>query len=231
MARDLTHPGQMLATRSSQLRPLDLLGSATFSPRDLSSPVTSIDVLRAFRHDVSGDDLRDRLQNLIAPPSPGSLPVAFPTSGGGNKSLAEQLFDATASVKILTSSVAMHFQKEWRDRLFSQIDRLHDPEEWDEGDRPVQTASFATFLKAICDLKPVVRPGLGLANGGLLVASWIDGKNRLTLQFSPNDRVKWAITRYVEDDLERVVGENSVSRLKPALAPYAPSNWLDRSPS
>ncbi|GEM_PF-3770941 len=231
MTRDLTHTGRMLTTRSSQLRPLGLLGSATFSPQDLSHPITSIDLLRAFRHDTSEDDLRGRLQTLIAPPSPSSLPVAFQANGSGGQSLAEQLFDATASVKILTSSVAMHFEKEWRDRLFSQIDRLHDPEEWDEGDRPVQTASFATFLKAVCDLKPIVRPGLGLANGGLLVATWVNGQNRLTLQFGPNDRVKWAITRYISEDLERVVGETSVSRLKQALEPYAPSNWLERSVS
>ena len=43
------------------------------------------------------------------------------------KSLEERLFDALASVKVLTSKIAMHLDRKWRDRLFAQLDRMHSP--------------------------------------------------------------------------------------------------------
>ena len=105
-------------------------------------------------------DIAERVANLTIPPSAVTmqpLPVSYANDG---KSVAERLFDATAEVKMLTSQVAMHLENEWRERLFSQLDRLHDPDEWDKDDRPVERSSFSTFLKTICDLRPAVRPGL-----------------------------------------------------------------------
>src|SRR5262245_6421440 len=84
----------------------------------------------------------------------------------------ERVFQALAEAKIVTSEVAMHLSTEWRQRLFRQLDSLHDLEEWQEGDQPIDSGSFATFLRAIIALNVTRRPGLGLTPLGYLLASW-----------------------------------------------------------
>lgn len=176
--------------------------------------------------DVEMKTLRARLASLHNPTSPASLSPVPVADNSGAKSIDEQLFDATANVKILTSQVAMHLDREWRERLFQQLDSLHDPEEWEAEDKPIQQSSFATFLKAICQIKPTVRPGLGLSHGGQLVAAWTSGKNRLTIEFMPNDRVRWVVSRYPDGELEQFAGQTMVSRLMVGLRPYSPEEWL-----
>jgi hypothetical protein len=173
----------------------------------------------AFSEDTR--TMERRVSDLQIPPSPASL--VSPTSG---RPLEERLFDATANVKILTSQIAMHLEREWRDRLFRQLDSLHDPKEWDPDDKPIQQASFATFLKAIIQIKPKRRPGLGLSHAGYLIAAWTDKLDQLTIEFLPNDRVRWVIGRHSDDELEHIAGQTSVSRLARALAPYNSEIWF-----
>lgn len=167
-----------------------------------------------------------RLLELHNPLPPSSLSADAITSIAKKKPLDEELFDATANAKILTSQVAMHLDKAWRKRLFQQIDSLHDPEEWDPDDKPVQKGSFATFLKAVCQIKPTIRPGLGLSNAGHLVAAWTVGKDRLTIEFMEKDRVRWVISRYVDGELEQFAAQTQVTRLMDTLLPYFPQKWL-----
>jgi hypothetical protein len=138
----------------------------------------------------------------------------------------ERLFNATSTVKILTAQVAMHMSKEWRDKLFSQIDSLHDLEEWDEDDKPVDRFSFASFLKAILYIRPQRHPGLGLSYEGNLVAAWTTGRDRLTIEFLANDRVCWVLTRNIGGETERAAGQTVVSRLYECLVPYDPTHWF-----
>ena len=162
-----------------------------------------------------------RINELVNPPSPASL-----TSFLAERPLEERLFDATASVKILTSQVAMHLEREWRDKLFRQLDSLHDPAEWEPEDEPIQQASFETFLKAIVQIKPPRRPGLGLSHGGHLIAAWTKGRDRLTIEFLSKNRVRWVIARYRDDEPEHFAGQTTVSRLADGLAPYDPGYWF-----
>jgi|SRR5712692_2285486 len=162
-----------------------------------------------------------RVSDLRIPPSPASL-----ISPIGGQPLEERLFDATANVKILTSQIAMHLEREWRDKLFRQLDSLHDPKEWEPDDEPIQQASFATFLKAIIQIKPKRRPGLGLSHAGYLIAAWTDKFDRLTIEFLPNDRVRWVIGRPRDDEPEHIAGQTRVSRLAETLAPYNPEIWF-----
>lgn len=176
----------------------------------------------------SPDTLRmiERVSSLRNPPSPRSLLPVSTVTASEAKSIEERLFDATARVKILTAQVAMHLDREWRDKLFKQLDSLHDPDEWESEDAPLQEASFATFLKAIFQLKPKIRPGLGLSNSGRLLAAWTAGKNRLTIEFLPNDRVRWVTSRYPEDELEQFAGNTTVSKLQESLLPHHPEEWF-----
>ncbi|MGH6680564.1 MAG: hypothetical protein ACREDL_16910 [Bradyrhizobium sp.] len=137
-----------------------------------------------------------------------------------------RVFDALAGAKILTSQVAMHIERPWRDWLFGQLDSLHDISEWEEGDRPVVRSSFATFLKAVLDLPVQVRPGLGLSHDGNIIAAWTAGRNRLTIEFLPHDFVRWTLTRYVDGDAYRFAGHLPVSGLAESLSSHQPERWF-----
>ncbi len=165
--------------------------------------------------------IENHIHALVNPPSPASL-----TNWTVDKTLEEQLFDATANVKILTSHVAMHLDREWCEKLFHQLDSMHDLAEWESGDKPIRQASFATFLKAIVQLKPLRRPGLGLSYGGNLIAAWTRELDRLTIEFFPDDRVRWVIARRYDDEIDRFAGQSAVFRLREGLAPYHPENWF-----
>ncbi len=146
--------------------------------------------------------------------------------------LEDRLFDATAAVKILTSQVAMHVGRKWRDKLFQQIDALHDIDEWYEEDMPIDKNAFSSFIKGILFINPSCYPGIGLSHQGHVLAAWVKGRNRLILEFLPGDRVKWIVSKLLEDgEMERATGDTSVSRLHLCLAPYSPESWLNCSES
>jgi hypothetical protein len=188
---------------------------AGFPSFNLQSEMSSAAIIEDMKQ------LTKKVANLQSPLSPSSLPFV-----SGKKAIEERLFDATASVKILTAQVAMHMDKKWRDKLFNQIDSLHDLDEWDKDDKPVKKSSFATFLKAILQIKPQRHPGLGLSYEGYLIAAWTTGQDRLTTEYLPNDRVRWVLTRKVDEDVERASGEAKVSRLYECLKPYQPDHWF-----
>ena len=149
------------------------------------------------------------------------------SSNDQSKTLDEKLFDAKAEAKVLTSHVSMHLPKGWRDKLFHQLDNLLDTDGWDERDQPLQKKSFDTFLKAICDLNPAVRPGLGLTDSGDLIAAWTtEGNNRLTLEFEQDSSVQMIVTRFVEDEPEIFSGRVKVARLKSKLHDFKCQEWV-----
>ena len=143
------------------------------------------------------------------------------------KDLAERLFDALARAKVLTASVAMHLDRAQRDKLFRQLDSLHDLAEWEEGDEPLQQSSFGTFLKAMLAVNPQRQPGLGLSHAGHLIGAWTIDRDRLTIEFLPNEWVRWVLARYKEDNEPRhFAGQTPVSELTEGLAPYQPEHWF-----
>lgn len=165
--------------------------------------------------------LSKEIANLRSPPSPASL-----TFAAGHKPLNEALFDATAAVKVLSSRVAMHLDKDRRNKIFRQIDSLHDINEWDEEDKPIKDSSFETFLKAILLISPQRHPGLGLSNEGNLIASWGDNKDRLVAEFLPKDHVRFVLSRIIDGETERASGQTTVDRLYECLTPYRPNHWF-----
>jgi hypothetical protein len=144
------------------------------------------------------------------------------------KDLAERLFDALASAKQLTASVAMYLDPARRDRLLRHLDSLHDLAEWEEDNEPLQQSSFATFLKAMLAVNPERQPGLGLSHAGHLIGAWTTDRDRLTIEFLPNDWVKWVLARYNKEDEEprRFAGQTPVSELTEGLTPYQPEYWF-----
>jgi hypothetical protein len=159
-----------------------------------------------------------------------SLPVestsSFARQVMKDTTIGERLFDATATVKVMTSQIAMHIDSNWRDKLFSQLDSLHDPDEWMSEDIPIRRESFSTFLKTILQLRPNRRPGLGLSHIGHLIASWAIDHDYMTLEFLPDDRVRWIVSRHVDGELERIAGQSPVAILKSTLALFQPEKWF-----
>ncbi len=168
-------------------------------------------------------EIRHLVENLQIPPSPGAIIVSK------QDDLEHQLFDALAQAKILTSQVAMHLDTVWRHKLFQQLDSLHDIAEWEAGDEPLQRESFATFLKAILNINPKRRPGLGLSHAGHLVAAWMTNSDRLTIEFLAHDRVRWVLSRGRGDVPERFAGETRVDLLPESLAQYNPDHWFSNA--
>jgi hypothetical protein len=162
------------------------------------------------------------LQRLRLGVTPGSVPL----ESAREAPLNEQLYDALARAKMLTSAVAMHLDRAWRTKLFQQLDALHDLEEWEKGDAPLHQGSFSTFLRTIIALNPVRRPGLGLTHTGDLIAAWTTGRDRLTLEFLPSGTIRWLLACYDDERIERAAGEVSVARLMAVLSPYLPARWF-----
>lgn len=146
--------------------------------------------------------------------------------GAASTSLPEQLYEALANAKVLTSQVAMHLGQDWRSRLFAQLDDLLDVDDWHKDDKPVQGSSFETFLRTILYQGIQRRPGLGVSHRGNLIGAWTRGTNRLTLEFLPNDMVKWVLSCEIDDELERAAGETPVRRLPEVLRAFHPDRWF-----
>lgn len=139
----------------------------------------------------------------------------------------ERLFDLRSKFKMAVSRVSMHLPTGWRDRIFSQIDSLLDPEEWDFFDTLPTEDCFNTFLRLLLILKPTRLPGIGIANDGILVAAWTVGVNRLTIQCLENDSIKLALARFDDNHIERAAIDTYIDRVAEILRPYRPDIWFE----
>lgn len=145
--------------------------------------------------------------------------------------LEEEIYQVLADAKISVSRVASHLPDDQRRRLFSQIDRLHDVDDWESGDMPAQRSSFQTFLRTILTLLRATSslnwPSLGMSHRGHLLASWGTQEDHLTLEFLAGDRVQWSLSCPDGDDqAASVVGEGAILSLIKHLSPYDPEHWF-----
>ena len=149
---------------------------------------------------------------------------ASPTGAAG---VELQLFNATAAVKVWTSRVAMHLDRVSRDRLFAQIDALHDHAEWSEGDSQIALASYQTMIRAMIHHRMNSKPALSVMPSGNVIALWTRGAERLTVEFLPGNRVRWLVAMQSKQGPERAAGESPIERLSDVLRPYDADGWLD----
>jgi len=192
--------------------------------------------LKAFNpadriHPVKGGTVGSALP---APPvsfqlSQGETRISTPFPPPAKKSMEERLFEALVAAKVRTSLVAMHLHGGVRDKIFAQLNRLHDADEWPEGDEPLKLESFKTFLRFLLLFEPELRPSLGLSPDGNLLAAWVKEENRLMLEFCELNRVSWLVVREDANTFpERGSGVSTVDRLPEVLAPYRPEDWISR---
>lgn len=148
-------------------------------------------------------------------------------SPAGTAGVGLQLFNATAEVKVWTSRVAMHLDRVTRDRLFAQIDALHDHDEWSEGDSKIALASYQTMIRAMIHHRMNSKPALSIMPSGNVIALWTRDAGRLTVEFLPGNRVRWLVAMQSKQGPERAAGESPIERLSDVLRPYDADGWLD----
>lgn len=157
-------------------------------------------------------------------------PRDIATASSADATLEETLFDARAMAKQAASRVSMYLREGWREKLFYQLDDLLDPAEWgDSEDKPLQAKSFDTFLKAICDLKPNRRPGLGLSYAGNLIAGWrepVHREDRVSLEFTAGGGVIVIGSRILDGETVSFSARTPVLALKRTLANLNCAEWL-----
>lgn len=143
-----------------------------------------------------------------------------------SKTLDERLYDALAAFKTRTALVAMHLDRDWRSRLFAQLDSLLAVEDWQTDDLPPSLESFSTFLRLLLLLRVQRRPGLGATHDGLLIASWTTGEDRLTIDCLPKDMARWHLAVTIQGERERAAAITPLARLREVLQPYGPQRWF-----
>jgi len=143
------------------------------------------------------------------------------------RSLSEQLFVALAEAKIWTSRLAMHLDRGARDRLFRQLDVLHEEDEWACEDEPVNLASYKSLVRAILYHEVNSRPALSLMPNGNLLALWRDGSDKLTIEFLPDNRTRWFVQSNSDNGPERATGTTALERLRTVLQPYGAERWFN----
>jgi hypothetical protein len=146
-------------------------------------------------------------------------------------STEEQLFDNCADLKILTSRYAVqHMDTEFRKQLFNQLDWLLNPEDWEAGDNLASFESFKTLIKFILNANPIQAPFLGLSDKGDLLATWVNGKNKLYIESMPQERTKWFIIYTNGEEEEKLSGNaKSIQRLIEQLYPFKQAGWFQQS--
>jgi hypothetical protein len=142
------------------------------------------------------------------------------------KTMEEQLYDALASFKMRTATIAMHLDRDWRGRLFAQLDSLLASDNWEKDDLPPTLGSFTTFVRMILFLKPERRPGMAATSDGHLIATWTKKDDRLTMECFPNDLIRWHLTAIVDDEKESAAAITPVARVAEVLLPYNPNRWF-----
>jgi len=140
--------------------------------------------------------------------------------------LGENVFNALAAAKVWTSNIAMHLDREARDRYFRQIDLLHDDEEWVDGDQPLQLESYKGFVRFMLMVRGKAKPALALSSKGQLIAVWRLDADRLTIEFSSGNAAEWVVSHRIEERTERAAGSTTLSRLLANLEPYRAKEWF-----
>lgn len=142
--------------------------------------------------------------------------------------IEDQLSAKLLSMKKILTAVAMYFEPSWRNELIDKLQRLHDAEEWEDGDRDLPAElSFATFLRTIIYLHPTKRPGIGLSAQGHFLASWRRDTDRIVIEFLPNDELKWVLSQIVDGRRESGAGINQIHRLPDVIAGYEPERFFN----
>jgi hypothetical protein len=84
------------------------------------------------------------------------------------------------------------------------------------------------WKRTIKHAEELLPAGLGLTSTGHLIAAWTTAKkDKLIIEFLPNDQVRFVLSLVHADDTERFAGKTTVSLLRNRLNQFVPSRWFD----
>jgi hypothetical protein len=138
--------------------------------------------------------------------------------------LKDQILAKLAAFKQMTATVAMYLDRTYREALFSTLDRLMDPDDWDTEFKLPSEQSFSTFLRMMIYLHPTKRPGLGLSPSGHVLAAWSRENDRIVIECIGDDEVRWVLSRTIEGERESGAGRVQLHRVPDVIAPYEPEH-------
>jgi hypothetical protein len=125
------------------------------------------------------------------------------------------------------SSLSMHFDVDVRLKLTRKLKALLSEENWDDEDLLPSETAFLTLLRAMLFLNVKKVPSIGTNGKGSLSATWLDERNRLTLECGANDDVSYVLSHEVEDGgIERSAGHTRLGRLRKVLEAFDPVKWF-----
>jgi len=138
--------------------------------------------------------------------SPKSVSVSYDrhliVGGSGGKTLVrpdniihagfeERLFDVLVGLKVTAAQYSMHLTSNVRHRIFSELDRLLNAENWYEEDDFPTTEAFRDFLSWTVYSQHQCWQSLGVGNGGQMLAVWLAPRGVVTAGFRGNNKVGW----------------------------------------
>jgi hypothetical protein len=141
-------------------------------------------------------------------------------------SLEAMLFDNAAELKITISKIVMHLTPEWRIAIFSQLDALLDLDNWQDDSACIQSEAFTTFLRFIIFAAVTRLPSLGVGATGHLLAAWIEGDQRIAVEFLPDDKAAATLFKQGTRDRETVVWRGHVADLKLFIERFGTSECM-----
>lgn len=125
------------------------------------------------------------------------------------------------------SRLSMHFPGGFPVALVRKVKRLLNEDHWDIDDALPQKDAMLTLLRALLIAKSNTLPSVGSDGKGSLSASWIVGKNRLTLNCYNGDEISFVLGRERPNgEIERAAGITKVQRLNEILSAYDPEIWF-----
>jgi hypothetical protein len=114
------------------------------------------------------------------------------------KPLSERIFDVSVDLKVATSRFAAHLTQVERERVFSELDTLLSPEEWEEGEILPDREAYLNFLRYLIRTSDKSWTSLGLSDEGNVLVAWVTEKIRFTASFSVF-RIIWTF-KIIDDD-------------------------------
>jgi hypothetical protein len=150
----------------------------------------------------------------VKPPPTRSLRASEAATLPPPPSLGVHLFDNGAQLKVSFSQIAMHLTIEWRKAIFDQLEFLLKPENWQEDSALIEVSTFLTFLRFLIFAAPNRVPSLGVSPNGNVLAAWLKGDERITVQFLPDDRAIATLIRRGTRGNETVAWHGHVVDLK-----------------
>lgn len=135
---------------------------------------------------------------------------------------SEQLQLKLLHLKQLTSSVVVYLPKGWRERLFSRLDQILSPEDWDEDNKLPSDGSFSTLLRLMIFLNPTKFPAIGLSSQGTFATAWKRMDARLVVECIGTDEVRWIVSQSTAGRHESAAFKGPLHRILDLTAPFEP---------